>query len=339
MKMLDYLKRLQLWRFGWHILIALLVIAAVITGLIGDANQDDNLSKISEQIYILAFWLAFFAFLLSSQEIIRSIKENSDKLDNVVDMMSRNNNLLSQNSQAIRLSDSAKEIAFRDIERMELAEAVIAKLHQHEFDATFAMIDAMARRTEYKGLSAQLKKTAEQYRDATEKERIAQAVTHIIQLGQEHRWTQAYRQLDNLIKGYPYSDQAKAVREKLKRIKLNRKKELLALWDDAVKAKDTDRSLGILKDLDTYLTPSEALALQDAASTVFKTKLHNLGVRFALAVTENQWSGALNTGQQIIRDFPNSRMSYEIKSKMDILQERAKTKAATTPDKKPAKSK
>ncbi|MHC4352877.1 MAG: hypothetical protein ACYS0H_09160, partial [Planctomycetota bacterium] len=70
-----------------------------------------------------------------------------------------------------------------------------------------------------------------------------------------------------------------------------------------------------------YLTPNEALALQEAARDVFRTKLHNLGVQFAIAVTEKQWGGALDIGQQIINDFPNSKMSEEIRGKLNILQQ------------------
>jgi hypothetical protein len=71
-----------------------------------------------------------------------------------------------------------------------------------------------------------------------------------------------------------------------------------------------------------YLTPNEGLALQEAARDVFRTKLHNLGVQFSLAVSEKQWTQALQTGRQIIRDFPNSRMADEIREKVDILSQK-----------------
>ena len=70
-----------------------------------------------------------------------------------------------------------------------------------------------------------------------------------------------------------------------------------------------------------YLTPNEALALQEAAKDVFRTKLHNLGVQFALAVSDKHWSSALEIGQQIVRDFPNSRMSGEIREKLHVLRQ------------------
>lgn len=324
MRITDYFRRFQLWRFGWHFLFALLTIISIALSIVSSLTKEEQINEIGKMVLGVAFLTGFFAILLSISEAVKSIKDSGDKMDNVADMINRNNNLLSQIMQSSRLSDAAKQLAFRDAERMELAEAVIAKLHQHEFDATAAMIDAMAKIPQYQALSVQLRRTSDTYRDATEKDRIIQSVDHILELGREFRWSQAFRQADSLVQSFPYSDEAKSVRRKLREMKDARKKELLAIWDEAVRSKDTDRSLEILKDLDQYLTPSEGLALQESAATVFRTKLHNLGVRFALAVTENKWSVAYETGQQIVRDFPNSRMAHEIRGKLDVLADRAK---------------
>jgi hypothetical protein len=70
-----------------------------------------------------------------------------------------------------------------------------------------------------------------------------------------------------------------------------------------------------------YLSPNEGLALQEAAKDAFRTKLHNLGVRFAMAVSDRQWDNALEIGQQIMKDFPNSRMSVEIREKLHVLRQ------------------
>ncbi|GAF72838.1 unnamed protein product, partial [marine sediment metagenome] len=103
-----------------------------------------------------------------------------------------------------------------------------------------------------------------------------------------------------------------------------RKKILLTAWDDAVKRQDTDRSLEILRELDLYLTPNEGLALQEAARDVFRNKLHNLGVQFSLAISEKRWGEAVETGEQIMHDFPNSRMAEEIREKWNILKQKLK---------------
>ena len=146
----------------------------------------------------------------------------------------------------------------------------------------------------------------------------------IIELFEQKLWLQAATQIDNLIKVFPYSEKAKMMPIHLRERKDRQKRELLAEWDLAVREKNTDRGLEILKELDLYLTPNEALALRESASTVFKTKLHNLGVDFSVAVTEQNWKKALETGRDIVQNFPNSRMAAEIRSKLDILSERAK---------------
>ncbi len=333
MKTIKIFRNVALWRFGWHFLFAFLVLIAVamavalwiLDNLGGEPGAVEvTISMIGRIARISAIIAGFFSLLLLASEGIKSIKQNGERLENLVEMITRNNSLLTGVSQAARLSDAAKEIAFRDTERMELAEAVLGKLHQHDFDETFSMIRTMAATDKYKALAEQLAKTAKRYRNATEKERISQVIAHIDNLCAEYLWNQAAVQIQNLVRAFPYSEEAKAMPRKLRERKDKRKLELLAMWDQAVKSKDTNRSLEILKELDMYLTPTEGLALKESASTVFRTKLHNLGVQFALAVTERKWAGALEAGQQIVRDFPNSRMSHEIRSKMDILQARAK---------------
>ncbi len=128
-------------------------------------------------------------------------------------------------------------------------------------------------------------------------------------------------QIEGLIKAFPNADAARVLRQKLFVAKGKHKKVLLSAWDESVKEQDTDRGLEILKQLDLYLTPNEALALQEAAKDIFKSKLHNLGVQFSLAVSDRNWDDALKVGQQIIEDFPNSRMSGEIREKLSVLKQ------------------
>jgi len=146
-------------------------------------------------------------------------------------------------------------------------------------------------------------------------------LTHIDKLIDNCQWVRASTQIEELIKAYSDSERAKAMRQELLDKKRERKRILLAAWDDAVQRQETDRSLEILKELDLYLTPNEALALQEAARDVFRTKLHNLGVQFSIAVTEKRWTNALDVGQQIVEDFPNSKMADEIRDKLDVLRQ------------------
>ena len=317
------------WRFGWHYLFAfLLFLSLILAGVgwcIGLSSGTAGIILLTAGIGLFALTLvyAIFAVLLLALEAVRSLKTTGEKLDNSTEMLSRQSNLLFQISQGVRLSDTAKEIVFRDSEQMELGEAALNKLHQHDFEDAEAMIEAMAEQPKYSALALRLKRMAEKYRSATEEGRINQIAAHIDELLEQSLWAPAAVQIENLIKTFPHSDRAKTIPLRLRERKDRHKRELLADWDQAIRNKDTDRGLEILKELDLYLTPAEALALQESAATVFKTKLHNLGVDFSVAVTEKNWRKAFETGREIVQGFPNSRMAAEIRSKMDILQERA----------------
>jgi hypothetical protein len=174
----------------------------------------------------------------------------------------------------------------------------------------------------YKILAEELRSEADSYRDATDQERINQVIAHIEKLLENYQWSKASILVERLIKAEPNSDKARAMRQRLVDKKEERKKALLTEWDDAVNRQATDHSIEILRELDLYLTPNEALALQEAARDVFRNKLHSLGVRFSLAVSGKKWGTALETAQEIISDFPNSRMAEEIRERIDALRQK-----------------
>ncbi len=331
MNFLKAPKDSQLWRIKWHLVFAAALAVAFILFLISSVfkhfEQLDT-ARLFTSLYMavlgIAFLILLFAVLLLLWEAVQSTKENGIKLDNLTEATTRNNNLLTQINKASHLSDTAKEIAFQDIEQLELGEAALTKLHQHDFDAAQSMIAAMEESPRYQQLGVKLQSMIEKYRTSTEEGRVQQIIMHIEELMDQARWAQALAQIETLIKGFPYSEKAKSMLSRLRERQDMRKGELLCEWDRAVQAKDTDASLAILKELDQYLTPTEALALQESASSVFKTKLHNLGVQFTMAVTERNWVSALDTGKEIVLNFPNSRMAIEIRSKLDILQDRAR---------------
>jgi hypothetical protein len=244
---------------------------------------------------------------------IAAISGNVDKCRSELSDINRNT----------RLSETAKRIAFREADRQTLCEAVYEKLQQKDFDTANEIIDEIAHSKIYLELVKQLRKEVEKYRNANEEERVNQTIAQINKLLDNNQWTKASVQIERLISSAPNSEKAKSMRQKLFDKKEQRKRELLQEWDESVKRQETDRSLEILKELDLYLTPNEGLALQEAAKDVFRTKLHNLGVRFSIAVTGKDWEQALKTGQEIIEEFPNSKMAAEIRDKINALKKRA----------------
>ncbi len=59
-------------------------------------------------------------------------------------------------------------------------------------------------------------------------------------------------------------------------------------------------------------------------------------MQFAIRVAESQWNEAIAAGDEIIKEFPNSRMAQEVRAKMDLLRSRANAKASQSTE--PAKA-
>ena len=322
---MDSQKDSFLQRFKWHIVIicAALAIVAWLT-IFTDIFQAEETNLLRQLVLMLGGLVllsAFLAMLSKLFNILEMLRDNSTKLEEVTGSLEKIHAGLTQINHSTRISETAKAIAFRDADRQSLREAVLEKLQQQDFDAAQQIIDEIARRPEYQELAEQLRKQVEQYHTATDQERANQAIVHIEKLFNNCHWARASAQIEGLIKTHPDNEQIKSMRQILLDKKQERKRILLAAWDDAVRGRETDRSLDILKELDLYLTPNEGLALQEAARDVFRTKLHNLGVQFSIAVTEKQWNSALNIGEHIIKDFPNSRMSEEIHGKLNVLKQ------------------
>ena len=317
-------------QYKWHIVIVasvvtIVVLLTVFTDIFRTTQPDSVPQFIALPGIVLI--LAIVVFMLAkTAKIFGIIKENGATLDQIAETLEKNRTVMTQLDQSARLSETAKAIVFRDTERQSLREAVFDKLQQQDFNTTYKIIDEISQHQAYKELAEQLRIQADKYRDATDQERENQVIAHIEKLFESFQWPKASVLIERLIKASPNSEKAKAMRQRLLDKKQERKKALLTVWDDAVKRQATDQSLEILRELDLYLSPNEGLALQEAARDVFRTKLHNLGVQFSLAVSEKQWDRAFQIGGQIMRDFPNSKMAEEIREKWDILQQNVRRK-------------
>jgi len=312
-------------QFKWHVLVVCIVLLGVIIlTLFTDVFQKSQTGSLNQLLFVLGalvFISALLTMLSRIFKILDALRDNSAKLEDVTKALQDISSNLAQINHSTRVSDAAKAIVFRDADIQTLREAVFDKLQQQDFSAAEDIINEIAKKPEYKELAEQLRIQTARYHDATDQERLNQVMAHIDKLLDDCQWGRANAQIEGLIKVHPDNEQVKSMRQVLLDKKQQRKRILLAAWDDAIQNRQTDRSLAILKELDQYLTPNEGLALQEAARDVFRTKLHNLGVQFAISVTEKRWVDALEIGQNIIADFPNSKMSEEIRGKLDVLKQ------------------
>ena len=318
-----------LQRYKLHIVVISVVVAVVVYLQVWGsppppASKQTTGGTLMETLLLFANLCLLGAMLVMASrvmKIVETLNSHSQKMEEVTEALIKIGDGLNEINQSTRLSETAKAIAFRDTERASLEEAVSAKLNDRDFEAAYELIDEITQRPGYHELGVQLRLEADRHRSSVRHERVADVIARIETLLVDHEWSKASVQIEGLVQAYPDSERARAMRQRLFTQKEEHKKSLLNEWDQSVQRSDTDRGLEILKELDHYLSPNEALALQEAAKDVFRTKLHNLGVKFSLAVSDKNWTEALDVGQQIITNFPNSKMSEEILTKMDVLKQ------------------
>ena len=227
---------------------------------------------------------------------------------------------ITTNSQ---ISDAARSIANREIERETLRQAIREEMFGGDLEAAQYLINEMERRFGYKQEAKGLHDELDQVREMSIEEKINEAVSHIHRMMEQYRWTRASHEIQRLMKLFPQHQRINALPAEMTRLREARKQELLKEWKVAVDRAEVDRGVTILTELDQYLTPQEAQALQESARHVFKARLLNLAVQFGLAVSENRWRDALQVGLQIRKEFPNSRMAREVSEKTETLRMRA----------------
>ena len=235
---------------------------------------------------------------------------------------------LSRVSEQQLLSDRAKSVAYRDKDREAIRRAIHEEMDRREWDAAFALADQFEKAFGSHNEAERFRKEINTRRADEVRQEINEVVAVIDRHTRAEQWNAALRDAEKLMKRFPNDEQVRHLPQEIENRRQGHKKQLLASWHEAVARHDVDGSIEILRQLDTYLTPAEAETMQDTARGVFKEKLNNLGAGFANAVRDHRWQEAIRLGEQIQREFPNSRIAQEVQEKMATLRQRASETAA-----------
>jgi len=228
------------------------------------------------------------------------------------------------------LSDQAKSLIYRDKEIDAFRETIHEDLIRQDYDTAEAIIDAIEKKLGYADEAERLRAELSDSRKATLEEKIDAAVVRIQEIIDRRDWDRATREAQKIMRLFPDNPKVLSVPDRIKKARTQHKRELLHAYGEAVRKNAIDEGIELLRELDAYLTPREGAALQESARGVFKAHLHQLGVQFAICVTDQLWAGAISVGEEIIAEFPNSRMAQEVREKLDVLR----TKAAAAPAEK-----
>ncbi|MDP6633924.1 MAG: hypothetical protein QGG42_03425 [Phycisphaerae bacterium] len=245
------------------------------------------------------------------------------RLEQIESLMSDSAGIHDNLQELATLSDKAKSLLYREKEILAVREAVHHDLMRQQYDSAKAMIDSIENDLGYTEEAARLRLEVKQSQEATIDEKIEVAINRILSLLDEQQWDRARRETNRILKLFPENDKIAALPQRIADAQTAYKKRLLQEYGEAVRKNDIDRGMGLLRVLDRYLTPEEGAALQESARGVFKARLRQLGVQFAISVNDQEWDEAISAGEEIIREFPNSRMAQEVRGKLDAMKSKA----------------
>lgn len=222
----------------------------------------------------------------------------------------------------ILVSDHAKSVANRHADRQALRAAINQDLAQRDFDSALALIKQMSDVYGYHEDAEQFREQAMQAQEADAGRKVDAAIARLDSLLASFAWDRANAEVKRIQRMFPDSPRVAHLDDRVKKAFDARKLALEREFLQAAQRDDVDRAMDLLRELDRYLSEGEAEPLRETARGVIGKKRDNLGVQFKLAVQDREWRRAFEVGQQIMREFPNTKMAQEVSGMMDTLRQR-----------------
>ena len=255
--------------------------------------------------------------------LVRQAQDERFHRDQLITTVENQSKTLESLREVASLSDAAKQVAYRTKDLEALRAAIREDMGRGDFEAATMLVNEMERRFGYALEADKVREQINTGSRAAIDQRVADTVEHVELLLTRYEWSDATRESERVLRLFPTHPEARRLPDKIMVARDGHKRELLRLWKEAVAKDDVDRSLELLRELDQYLTTAEAEAYKESARDVFRKKLQQLGVQFALHVHDKNWNEALRIGRQITDEFPNTRMATEVRDRLPILQEKA----------------
>ena len=242
-----------------------------------------------------------------------SPRESFDKISSAIERLTNEGGL----------SETAKRVLHRKEERELLRDAIEQDIAAGDYDTAMILIKELADRFGYRADAEEFRARIERVRAQSLDTQVVGALESLEQLLRERKWAEAYAEAARIARLFPESHRVQNLRERVDETHNRFKQDLERRFLLCAQREQVEEALALLKELDQYLTEEEAEPYRELARGVIGKARDNLGVRFKLALQDRAWDAALDVGEQIVREFPNSRMAHEVREMIDSLRERA----------------
>ena len=228
------------------------------------------------------------------------------------------------------LSDNAKRVLFRDREMHLLRSAIEDDITRCDYNAAITLCDEMAtlfgQRAEAEAYRSRIAQGRAQQYELEVQAALEQFEASLA----ECNWAAVHQQAARIRRLYPDSHLVGEMDQRIEHARRQHTSDLESRFLEAAEQDDPAAAMGLLKQLDHYLTRDDAKRLAGAAQNVIIRHRDGLSRRFRIAVNEHLWGEAAQLGEAIIAEFPNSQMATEVRSMIELLRSRATQAAATT---------
>lgn len=236
-------------------------------------------------------------------------------IDRISDMLV----LLHSINDRLIMTDMAKQVTFRRRDLDMVRKAIRDSIRYEDFDEALVLCKQMDRTLGRRREAHEIRHQILTAREARQENQLGRAITEFEQLLNAHEFVKASAHAGEIQRRYPDSEQVKGLNRRVTEAKDRHKRVLEREFLEAAERDDIDTAMDLLKDLDKYLTQRDAAPLVETARGVIGRKRRMLGIQFKQAVQDQSWAQAIDIGEQIVSEFPNSRMAQEVRSRLDLL--------------------
>lgn len=239
--------------------------------------------------------------------------EHMDRLAASIEAMTRESGL----------SEGAKRVLHRREERELLRREIQRDIADSDWDAATVLVKELAERFGYRADAEEFRGRIERARVENMDRAVGLAVSELDRLIGARRWTDAFAEAARITRLHPDSPLVEGLRQRVDDARARYKAELERRFLMAAQRDEIEVAMQLLKELDSYLSEADGERFREVARGVIGKARDNLGVRFKLALQDRNWAAALEVGERIVADFPNTRMADEVREMMDSLRARA----------------
>ncbi|MCX5658172.1 MAG: hypothetical protein NTW19_00435 [Planctomycetota bacterium] len=228
--------------------------------------------------------------------------------------------LLRSINERMLLSEVSRQARNRQQDRDSVRQAIHEEINRKDFQAALVMVEQLGSIFGYVKEAEELRDEISRARRAELDQQIEQAIRGLESLIQKHDWEASAREATKIQRIYVDAERTQGLTKRVRDAREQYKQELERKFLEAAGRDDVETAMELLKELDGYLSEAEAEPFRETARGVIGKKRQNLGVQFKLAVNDRDMTQAVKVGEQIIREFPNSKMANEVRSMLDRLR-------------------